>query len=281
MAKIQLFVCCHQPVSLPEHELLIPVQVGAALADTHFPGFLHDDSGENISEKNHSYCELTAQYWAWKNADSDHMGFFHYRRFLYPDTGEKVPYRILPQPDGQLPDKLGYDRFAALIPQYDLILPKAENMRISVREHYTGAPFHHAKDLALIETIIAERCPEYLSAVESYLSGTLCYFGNIYIMKRDVFSDYCAWLFPILEEFDRRTDRTGYGTQEQRVNGYLAERLFGIYYTHHRADLHALELPRVHFCPPEQARRKQLLNALLPPGSWRRSAVKALKGRVG
>ena len=76
MADIKLFVCCHQQVEIPNHPLLVPIQVGAALAETHFPNFLYDDAGENISEKNRSYCELTAQYWAWKNVGADYFGFF-------------------------------------------------------------------------------------------------------------------------------------------------------------------------------------------------------------
>ena len=42
----------------------------------------YDNNGDNISAKNSQYCELTAQYWAWKNIDCDYYGFFHYRRYL-------------------------------------------------------------------------------------------------------------------------------------------------------------------------------------------------------
>ena len=46
------------------------------------PGFFLDNEGANISSKNKSYCELTTQYWAWKNVDADYYGFCHYRRFF-------------------------------------------------------------------------------------------------------------------------------------------------------------------------------------------------------
>lgn len=277
MAEIKLFVSCHRPSPVPEHSLLAPVQVGAALAEERFPGFLRDDEGENISGQNRSYCELTAQYWAWKNIRADYYGFFHYRRYLYPDAAAKLPYRIEGAPTAELLDKLGYGRFAELISQYDLILPKGEDMRISVREHYAGAPFHHGEDLELVEEIVRETCPEYTAAMEAYLSGTLCYFGNIFIMSRAAFEDYCAWLFPLLAEFDRRADTSGYGPQEGRVDGYLAERLLGIWAARHK-ELRTLELPRVHFVEdPAERRKKKLINLLLPPGSVRRSKVKSLK----
>ena len=279
MADIKLFVCCHQPFDVPKHPLLVPIQVGAALADHHFEGFLHDDSGENISEKNRSYCELTAQYWAWKNVDADYYGFFHYRRYLYPDPNEKLPYRIEKLPNRDVLERLGFDQLEQLIPQYDMIAPKGENMYVPVREHYANAPHHHRKDLNLIEEILHERHPEMTDAVQAYLSGSLCYFGNIYITSKKQFHRYCEWLFPVLEEFDRRADFTAYSPQELRVAGYLAERLFGIWLTHEWKKLHVLTLPRVHFCSGMEGLKHRGINYLLPPGSRVRSIVKGQKQR--
>lgn len=278
VAEIKLFVSCHQQTPVPAHPLLVPIQVGVALSEERFPGFLQDDAGDNISAKNRSYCELTAQYWAWKNAQADYYGFFHYRRYFYPGERAKRPYRIEGAPTSELLDRLGYERFSGLISQYDLILPKGENMRISAREHYAKAPFHHGKDLELVEQIVREHSQEMGRAADRYLSGTICYFGNIFIMKRQVFHDYCGWLFPILEEFDRRADVCCYGVQERRVDGYLAERLLGIWATAH-TEMQRLELPRVHFVEdPAERRRKELLNFLLPPGSVRRSRIKYMRG---
>lgn len=277
MDDIKLFVCCHQQVQVPNHPLLIPIQVGAALADNHFPGYLHDDTGDNISDKNRSYCELTAQYWAWKNVEADYYGFFHYRRYLYPDSKTKLPYRVEREASLPLLDKLGYAEFRQLIRQYDVIITRGENMYVSVREHYANAPFHRRKDLELAERIVGESSPEMLPALESYFSGSACYFGNIYIMHREIFHDYCAWLFPILEEFDQRADVSKHSVQEQRVDGYLAERLLGVYVTFRRSELKLLELPRVHFYPGKGYARRKLLNTALPPGSRRRSFIKKLK----
>ena len=277
MEQIKLFVCCHQPSQVPAHPLLVPIQVGAALADTHFPGFLHDDTGDNISHKNRSYCELTAHYWAWKNADADYYGFFHYRRYLYPHVTARRPYGVEREATLPLLDKLGYGHFSELIRQYDLILPQGENMYVPVREHYAHAPFHRRADLELMEQIVRCRHPKMEAALEGYLSNTICYFGNIFIMKRQFFYDYCAWLFPLLEEFDHRADLTGRTFQEGRVDGYLAERLLGIYAAFCQTQLHTLELPRVHFQPVDTRWcREQLLAAILPPGSRRRAVVKKL-----
>jgi len=279
VAKIKLFVCCHQPAIVPAHPLLVPIQVGAELTQERFPGFIYDDTGNNISQKNCSYCELTAQYWAWKNIEADYYGFFHYRRYLYPGQREKRPYRIEKESSLATLERLDYARFAELIPQYDLILPRGENMYVPVREHYANAPCHHVKDLKLAERIVQECFPAYQAAMDAYLSQTICYFGNIFIMKKQIFFDYCGWLFSILQEFDRQADTAGYGPQERRVNGYLAERLLGVYAAYQRQahGLRITELPRVHFAPDTAARwRKQVFVALLPPGSRRRAWGKTI-----
>lgn len=275
--KITIFVSCHKYFPIPRNSLLAPIQVGAALTETRFPSFLTDDIGDNISNKNRSYCELTAQYWAWKNYEANYYGFFHYRRFLYPRPDEKRPYRIEGVPTKNLLNRLGYGDFPQLICKYDMILPKGEDMHVPVRTHYGDAPYHHQRDLVLTEEIVREAYPMCADALERYLSGTEHFFGNIFIMRREVFQDYCVWLFPILAEFDRRADVSTYGSQERRVDGYLAERLLGIYSTWRRNELKTLELPRVHFVP-DQRERLQLKTQyfMLPPGSRQRAWMKAI-----
>ena len=257
MSQIKLFVCCHQAGQrVPAHPLLQPVQVGAALAQDHFPGFAHDDAGENISQKNRSYCELTAHYWAWKNVEADYYGFFHYRRYLYLDEHARRPYRLAGELTAEGLEALGFDRLEGWLEGKACVVPMGEDMHISVRDHYARAPYHHREDLALVEDIVREKYPDYVPAMEEYLSGTNCYFGNIFIMQKPLFDQYCGWLFSILEEFDRRAV-----THLRRTTG-----------------TQVYELPRVQFEPDNKKRvQRKLLNALLPPGSRRRAWVK--KGR--
>ena len=286
MEQVKLYVSCHKPFDIPAHPLLFPIQVGAAQAKERFDGMLSDAEGDNISAVNSQYCELTAQYWAWKNDAADWQGFFHYRRFLYPDMQAVRPYRIENIPTLPLLQKLGYENFEELIRQYDLICPIREQMYVPVRQHYAEAPFHYQADLERMEGILYQMYPAYRPAAQAYLDGTVHYFGNLYIFSREQFERYCAWLFPLLAEFDRQTDLTGYSTQERRVDGYLAERLFGIYLTHVRQNetLRVLELPRVHFegMGGGNYRKKQMMAAVLPPNSRRRAFVKKIvKGGAG
>ena len=38
-----------------------------------------------------------------------------------------------------------------------------------------------------------------------------------------------SWLFSIFDEMEKYVDMSGYSTQEQRLYGYLSERLFTVY----------------------------------------------------
>ena len=87
-SKIKILVCCHKPCDLPQDDIFLPIQVGAAISNVDL-GIQRDDqlnghSCDNISAKNQSYCELTAVYWAWKNIKK-----------LYPDLEYPVVFYLL------------------------------------------------------------------------------------------------------------------------------------------------------------------------------------------
>lgn len=282
MAEIKIYVSCHKDYYVPPCRLLLPVQAGAALAEERFSGKLQDDQGENISALNRFYCELTVQYWAWKNQKADWFGFFHYRRYL--DFGRRRgPYTLHITPSAGLMRRLGYDhggRAERLIRRYQVIVPIPERMGCSVEEHYCQAPHHHRADLELVCRLIREQEPSFVPAMERYLRSDRIYFGNLFIMKSGFFDRYCRWLYGLLGAFDRQKDTQGYSPQELRVDGYLGERLLGIYITWLREQgVSVLEVPRAHFEGmeggfPSAYCEKRLINFLLPPETRRRFWVK-------
>lgn len=281
LADIRIYIAAHKQTFVPEHPWFYPLQIGTAL-NKPLDGFLHDNSGEHISEKNKTYCELTGQYWAWKNEQADYYGFYHYRRY-FSFKQEKYPYVIYQYPDAATMDFMRCEPgfMEAFITRYDIIVPVAEDMHETAWQNYSRAPQHYMEDLKLAARIVKKQHPDYADAVDTYLGGTKLYLKNMYIMKHDLFYQYCSWLFPILEEFDQRNNWTKYNgnSAAMRVDGYLAERLFGIWYTRlkQNEDIKSAELSRVHFAGIDGGKgglqKMKLVNAILPPGTKRRSIV--------
>ena len=78
--SIKIIVATHKKAKMPTQNSYLPIQVGASINPD--LGYTKDNTGENISNKNPYYSELTGLYWAWKNLDSDYIGLVHYRRYF-------------------------------------------------------------------------------------------------------------------------------------------------------------------------------------------------------
>lgn len=216
---MKIIVATHKQYWMPEDTVYIPVHVGRKLAQQPLP-YLGDDTGENISEKNKTFCELTAVYWAWKNmADEDAIGLCHYRRYFASKKG------------GEKRECIATGKtYRQLLEQAPCILPQKRNYFIeSNYSQYIHA--HHEEDLVLTKAIIEERYPDYLPAWESVMKSTSGHRFNMFVMKWDLFDAYCTWLFDILFELEKRLDISSYSDYDKRVFGFVAERLLDVYLT--------------------------------------------------
>ena len=71
----RIYVMTHKSIEKLPDDTYIPFHVGKkGKMDLGYPG---DDTGEEISEKNPYYCELTGMYWVWKNVTCDIVGICH------------------------------------------------------------------------------------------------------------------------------------------------------------------------------------------------------------
>lgn len=258
--NIKIYVAYHKKSAVLYNDYLYPIQVGASNSSEHFDGMLRDDSGDNISSRNRSYGEMTAQYWAWKNDDADYYGFFHYRRLLSFSENKYPVSRFEEVEEEYLSDKnlqklnLTKENMREIINGYDIITSspvRLKNLRISFKNNYkqyTAAKYQHHEDIDLLLELIKEKTPQYYKqACRYFFDIPYGYFCNMFIMKKELFREYCEWVFPLLDEFEKRRDYSNYSIDGERLCGYLGERLFGIFYeTKKRSHKYkTLELQRV------------------------------------
>lgn len=212
---VKVIVATHKPYWMPTDPLYVPVRVGAEGKETF--GFTPDNTGENISVKNANYCELTGLYWAWKNLNCEYLGLAHYRRHftILRGTGDRR-------------DVLSLDQARSLLTDAEVLLPKKRNYWIETNyQQYVHA--HHAEDLDETRRIIEERHPEYIAAYDNCMKKTTGHRFNMFVMKKELCDAYCTWLFDILFELEKRLDISTYSVNDQRVFGFVSERLLDIW----------------------------------------------------
>ena len=218
--ETRIFAMTHKSFTPPPDQMYVPLQVGRA---DHDPlGYLGDHTGENISQLNAYYSELTGVYWLWKNCHHvDVVGVCHYRRYLIAE-------------DGHLYTKAD---ILDLLAQYDMIVTKKLELRMS---YYDGFAFtHDEKDLAETERVVAEKYPAYAPLFHEMVHKKETYFANMMICSKQLYDEYCTWLFDILFEVQQRIDTTGYDNYRKRVYGFLSEFLLTVWIA--RNQLHVYE----------------------------------------
>ena len=214
---IKIIIAAHKAYRFPEDEMYLPVHAGKALHPELDLGIQGDDQGENISQKNPNFCELTCLYWALKNLQAEYVGLAHYRRHFARPGMEDKWQRILTQ-----------KQMEALLKKAPVVLPKKRNYFIETNyQQYIHA--HHKEDLAQTERILREDYPAYLPAYERSMASTKGHRFNMFVMRQDLFREYCLWLFDILFKLEARLDISGYSAYDARVFGFVAERLLDVW----------------------------------------------------
>lgn len=215
--RILIGVMTHKKYDMPNSDIYLPIQVGASL-NTDL-GYTKDNTGINISTKNKNYCELTGLYWLWKNKldEYDYLGLVHYRRYF--------AYKNISNKKDRIINRIQLEE---LLKNNDVLLPKQRNYFIETSyNQYIHA--HHKEDLDKTRDIIKKRYPDYIDSYDYILNLTKGHRFNMFIMKKDIFNDYCTWLFDILFELEKRLDISSYSENDKRVYGFVGERLLDVY----------------------------------------------------
>ncbi len=187
-----------------------------------------DAFGENISDKNGNYCELTALYWIWKNIlkyaehhTCEYYGLYQYRRMLHIEDSD-------------------IEKIAAN--EVDVILPFPTMHEPDIREH----PMRYIKEAdwqAMLEAL-EELEPAYAEAFKEVQKQPYLYNYNILAAKKEILNDYCAWLFPILQRTEELSCPRGWERSDRYI-GYMGENLLTLYFFYHADKLRIAHTGRI------------------------------------
>lgn len=225
----RIYIMTHKQYEMPLLPGYHTLQVGAAI---HPPlPYEKDNTGDNISAKNASYCELTGLYWLYRNVTCDSIGLCHYRRyfagthFADPHFAADFPAQA---PDGSAAlQPLTVPEAESLLSRYDILLPASVDLGTSVYRQFLQ--YHSASDLLSCRDVIAALAPDYLSAFDAVMNQTRFNGWNMFLTHYPVFRAYCDWLFPILEETEQRIHPENRTDYQQRIMGFLGERLLQVW----------------------------------------------------
>jgi len=223
-------VCTHKPGFYLSDGVYLPIHVGKAISPHRIDGIATDDRGDQISARNGSFCELTALYWAWKNLPpTDFIGLCHYRRYFNFHPGLWEPRDIVKTTPGRL-DLRAVDPGdpAEVLKGYDIVLTRPTVYPYNLKTDY--ALCHMSEDLRTLQKIVHDLSPGCDRPFDEVLrrNNRLSHY-NMFLTRRELFDDYCTWLFAILFEAERRIDIGGYNAVQRRIFGYMGERLLNVY----------------------------------------------------
>ena len=169
----------------------------------------YDNTGDNISDKNPNRCEMTAHYWVWKNrldTDDEYVGICHYRRTL--DLSDEDLIRVKEN-------------------DVDVVLPFP-------MIHYPSARVQHTwyvpeKDFELLQRVVGELQPSYAEKFDEIFNEPYFYNYNMMLAKKEVFADYCGFLYPILDRIEELSEPKG-TDRHDRYTAYMSESLTNLYF---------------------------------------------------
>lgn len=220
---MKIYIIAHKKAEIPSLEdLYQPLQVGAALRPEINPAWEKDCNGENISDKNALYNELTGLYWIWKNSNEDIVGLCHYRRYFVTKLG-KFNNVIA----GKKERFLTQEYIKSVLAKYDLIVHNKTYFLKGNGNQYKMTQ-KHPQDLNILRSVLLSNYPEYIDAFDKVMSNKSCHLLNMMIGRKEIIDSYCCWLFGVLFEVEKKLRANGETSFERRM-GMLGERMLDIW----------------------------------------------------
>jgi hypothetical protein len=252
--QLSVFSIVHKDYPMPKAEFIVPLQVNKQATKLQL-GYASDDTGENIAERNATFCELTALYWIWKqlpNIQSSYIGLCHYRRYFIEKSAPSLTQKIsalfhskkkketIDMPLGnealQLASSLkAQAQMLHYLQEGNVVLPLKKDFRIrkdlvfTIKDQFVYT--HLMEDWLTLEEAVKKTHPAYTQSLQFFHQQTSLHCYNMFVGSKAFVQGYCEWLFPVLFEIERNIQLSAYPYQ-RRVIGFMGERLLNLYIHH-------------------------------------------------
>ena len=225
-SEIVIIIAAHKSYQMPEDPMYLPLHVGAegkkdADGNDLDLGYVKDNTGDNISILNPSFCELTGLYWAWKNLNAAYIGLAHYRRHFGYKKSKDLFQSVLT-----------YEQIKPYLGKVKVFTPNKRKYYIeSLYDHYKHT--HYIEQLDETRDIISKLYPDYIGSFDKVVKRTYGYMFNMMIMQKDLLDEYCQWLFNILFELKDRMEGNekmqNLSVFQSRFYGRISEIIFNVW----------------------------------------------------
>jgi len=243
--KLKIFLSYHKNTPCYKSSVFQPIHVGAKNSEELLDFTQRDDEGDNISDLNPYYCELTGHYWVLKNyidtSDDDYIGFCHYRRLPdlnnISDIDSPSIYGMTYSQSIDFFKTISNNKYDF---KYDIILPcsvylYANTVNPILRDnepHYTMyeqfKKEHNSSLLDILKTVIEKDFPDFINALNTAYSQEKIHSYNIYIMKKELLKKFLEWEFEVLNKLG---EKIGGWKQDKyaRLAGFIGENLINVW----------------------------------------------------
>lgn len=260
--EIKIILPSVKPFEYPKGKYFVPMQVGRALSkelnkiegiveqDAHAWMREHtigDDTNVNISEKSGNYGSCSAIYWAWKNYEQlgnpKNIGFMHHDKFfVFDDTYFKNNQKGAMQTgmsfikenfiDEACSERVGIndDAIVTAMKEYDIVVSKPSNLSIARQktmsikgEYIQYLKGTNGEDFNLMVDIVKKHYPRYAAHIDAYINSPHKFLYQMFIMKKELFFEYCSFIFGVLSEIEEKVHFEMYQADGVRSLEHLAE----------------------------------------------------------
>lgn len=224
--KVSIYVATHKDYTAPMDNIYSTLWLGNKKSNN--ISFL-SEVGDNIAFLNLKINECTGLYWLWKHAKDDILGLNHYRRFFKLTDSKE----ILTEKEVRL-----------LLEEYDILVGNAVCTCPMTNSEYiensiNDEAFNNAKQL--VQNAIMKYQLDYAECYMEVMSGYAFFPCNMFITRKELFDQYCEWLFSIIIPAAELFDEAPYDDYSKRAIGFFAERLLTVWLCKH--DYRIKELP--------------------------------------